>query len=643
MRLRKRALGLVVAVSLVLGQATPGVGKPPRVTTLDRTIRDVDEDNLLDYAPGEPYILRGATEGLPKSFRPPAGGSLLNFLHLTDFQIIDEESPGRVEILDALSQFPPFAAVNSAYRPNESLTTQIEEAMVRAVRGARSAISGSRPALTVVTGDSADSQQYNETRWYIDILDGGKVIDPDSGKPTDECPANDDSMYDGVQGGGRLGYYDPDASDGSDGMGYSPDREENAANSTSDVTIRDFPGLFQAANQPFRAAGIGMKWYAAVGNHDVLIQGNAPIAYVGPIGFGPANVETLEIMNVPLMRAATRCYKFLVLPPAADADDIGRVASGEFTIVPPDTRRCWLAKDEPDPQIGMKLPCDTGGWIQQHFLTTGKPMGHGFQRGKHYLGYGRPQIADTNDDGYYSFSPAPGLRFLVLDTITDECGQILCADGSIDDTQFQWAEAQIKRAVDIGQYVVVFSHHTERTTRWPSTDPTEFPIHYGVHYEQDEEGNPEPAPQNVSPIVLEDLFCHYPNVLAHLNGHEHENFVLEHTCAGPRPPGYEANSSFWEISTAAHLDYPQQARMIEIYDNGDGTMSLVATVLDHAGPADPGTGKLDTSGKLDQVLRLASIARELAYNDYQKSRAALGDPEDRNVIIVFDRPWPYRG
>jgi hypothetical protein len=40
------------------------------------------------------------------------------------------------------------------------------------------------------------------------------------------------------------------------------------------------------------------------------------------------------------------------------------------------------------------------------------------------------------------------------------------------------------------------------------------------------------------------------------------------------------------------------------------------------------------------VTNLASIARELAYNDYQNSRGSRGSPEDRNLIIVLDRPAP---
>src|SRR3712207_4631729 len=39
-------------------------------------------------------------------------------------------------------------------------------------------------------------------------------------------------------------------------------------------------------------------------------------------------------------------------------------------IVPPDTRRCFLPKDEPN-LTPPGSPCSKGSWIQQHFLTSG--------------------------------------------------------------------------------------------------------------------------------------------------------------------------------------------------------------------------------------------------------------------------------
>src|SRR5918997_5396012 len=109
---------LPAAAVLLALAAAPAAGAP--TTTLQRTIQDCATenappsrcDNLLEYAPGEDYTVFGADS----DFRPPRGGSVLNFLQLTDFQAVDEESPARVEFLDT-TQRGPFAPFAAAYRP----------------------------------------------------------------------------------------------------------------------------------------------------------------------------------------------------------------------------------------------------------------------------------------------------------------------------------------------------------------------------------------------------------------------------------------------------------------------------------------------------------------------------------------------
>jgi hypothetical protein len=382
-----------------------------------------------------------------------------------------------------------------------------------------------------------------------------------------------------------------------------------------------------------------MPWYTAFGNHDALVQGNSPEAFFGP--FGPSG----ETINPAYNEIVTGCQKPFF---AIDPDDPLKIAAdgANAVVVPPDPRRCFLAKDEPG--TGSPAPCAGGGWIDQHFMTTGTPVGHGMAPApcdpatdEACAGYGRPSIADLNNDGYYSFSPATGLRFVVLDTVTDECGVVVCSEGSVDDTQFQWLDSQIQLADTMGEYVVVFSHHTLKTIRFPSTDLTEQPVHYGQRIDRENPGNPQsPGPAE----TLEELFCANPNVIAMIAGHEHANYTRHHTCEADEPPT-PGPGDFWFVSTAAHIDWPQQARMIEFIDNGDGTISMVLTMLDHAGPPNPGGAQPDLTadGAVGvTVLRLASIAREIAYNDYQNSRSSRGSgPEDRNLIAVIDRPWPH--
>ena len=633
----------VVAAALTLAASAQAV---PRDTTV-RTIQDTDDppDNLLEFAPGEEHCvfsLVGSPSECAEAQRTATKPeSILHFLQLSDFQIVDEESPARVEFLDTTQRIPGAQPFSAAYRPQESLTTQTTEAMVRQARNTTSPITGERLDLTILTGDNADSQQHNETRWFIDILDGttgpgnpdpemddrpgdDRKIVPDSGRhdqAAEACGAaydDNDSIYDGVRDSGATGpdpgYYEPDGE--GDGDGYTPDRVRNrieTGNPEVDVTVRDFPGLLEDAQAPFEAVGVGMPWYSAFGNHDALVQGNSPDAFFGPFGDGGRT----EVLNPTLDAIARGCVK----PTKANSND-------GALIVPPDDRRCFLAKDEPNTAAA---PCSTGGWVQQHSRTSGSPVGHGFEPFEvdSQEGEGRPQQARNAHDGYYSFKPRDGLRFIVIDTITDECGLPICSEGSVDDDQYQWLESEVQAADTAGEYAIVFGHHTLRTTRFPSIDPSEFPIHWGL--DVDRNGEPsQPQPASAPETTLEDLFCRHDNVLGYVNGHEHANSVRPHRCedsAGKNP--------FAEVSTAAHIDYPQQARTIELITDEDGDLSLALTIIDHDGPPNPGAGNAG-----DQPVKLASIAREIAYNDYQGSRGARGGREDRNVIIETGKRWP---
>ena len=117
-----------------------------------------------------------------------------------------------------------------------------------------------------------------------------------------------------------------------------------------------------------------------------------------------------------------------------------------------------------------------------------------------------------------------------------------------------------------------------------------------------------------NPRVLGDEVTAYllsqPRVVAWVNGHTHRNEITAHKRA-------DGSGGFWEINTAAHIDYPQQSRLVEVADNKDRTLSIFTTILDHAGP-----GGLPRRPELDGSL--ASLSRELSVNDPHAKLGATG-------------------
>ncbi len=90
-------------------------------------------------------------------------------------------------------------------------------------------------------------------------------------------------------------------------------------------------------------------------------------------------------------------------------------------------------------------------------------------------------------------------------------------------------------------------------------------------------------PERVHAQALTDVLHRHACVLAWLVGHRHIHRIDAH------PPRVQARAGggrgFWEIATASLIDWPSQARAIELLRHSDGSLELVCTPLDHRSPA----------------------------------------------------------
>ncbi len=130
-----------------------------------------------------------------------------------------------------------------------------------------------------------------------------------------------------------------------------------------------------------------------------------------------------------------------------------------------------------------------------------------------------------------------------------------------------------------------------------------------------------------------ELVGRFPNVVLWLDGHSHEHQIVPHRRAS-------AGHGWWEVNTGSAIDFAQQGRTVELFDNGDDTLSLLITVLDHV--AEPMVPYRSDAGWTPG--RLASISRELAANDdrWFDPMLLLGRPEDRNVELLVATPYSLR-
>jgi metallophosphoesterase (TIGR03768 family) len=265
-----------------------------------------------NYGSGLPYDSR--LDLMPATY----GGSavtkktkLLNFFTISDIHITDKESPNQLIYLQRLHPtLPVGASLHSGIMP---YTTHVLDAAVQTVN----ALHKQNPIdFGLSMGDACNSTQYNELRWFIDVMDG-KVITPSSG-----------------------------AHLGADTIDYQ---------------------------KPYTAAGLDetIPWYQTLGNHDHFWIGSIPVDYSLRKDLRQSYI-TDEVFAAGDVLSDRRkinsrdCYMGVLdgSTPYGDlikAGPVGNFSSAPKVVADPDRRS--LLRTE---------------WMNEFFNTSSSPVGHGF-------------------------------------------------------------------------------------------------------------------------------------------------------------------------------------------------------------------------------------------------------------------------
>ncbi|MEI8258202.1 MAG: hypothetical protein WCJ30_21195, partial [Deltaproteobacteria bacterium] len=255
-----------------------------------------------------------------------------------------------------------------------------------------------------------------------------------------------------------------------------------------------------------------------------------PVGFPAPWYFVPGNHD-VEVVGVAAVSAATR---------ATALGNYSSTGTRDYTRWWAEPHRGSVVVDPRREQLDRSTIVST---LQGGPATPG-PVGHGFTAGQ-----------DVSMGANYVVDVVPNLlRIIAVDTSDHTGGSPGLVERALIDT---WLRPQLDRARTDGVLVMLASHH-------PTSD---------IDTSAGEVG--DVVPTAVPGSEIETLVAGYPGVIAWLVGHDHQVRVRAIRGADAAHPGY------WEIQSGSIADFPSQARVVELVDNGNGTLSILGTMIDY--------------------------------------------------------------